>query len=678
MWSLIRKDLGEFVTTLKDDAAVTIKSAMAHGETGEEEYDSSSAGSEGGDVKGRRQQRQQQPATAALRAMRADIKTYTEDIAESQSERLPAFLASFDLGARTKDIATLLKEDPVVAKIHTQLVPEHVTYDDFWARYFFRAERVASGKTEGGMSFPPDDEGEDEEEFGWGEDDQEDDAADTGVDPHPSATASPGGSPPARGDGTAGPAGGALGAMLPAASEAADPRHGLAPASEEAPGSGGMGTLASAAAMAEISRLTAALRASEAERASLAGAGGAGGSRDTAKSDDDDDDCGDDGKVEDLTRQRDAATVEATDLREKLRELEAKYSAAREACAAAEGDRERQRATAEESMARVAAAEEEARVHAGARADAEERAAAAAAALAQKGARVAEEEEEEEEEAGGAMAGKVAAAEAAAEEAQSELARLKKAFREERKEHEAMLLESRQAANEAVEAALSSADADREEACAELEAAMKLEAAQKDEELEALRAQLAKSAGAMEEVSTLRADLEDLRLAADKERKAAERAASEARQEADAAKQLREEIRVLRAAASRPVASPAPGRGAAPSATRRGNTLRSDIGAEDTDGWGEDEDDSCAASTNTNSSGVVVDRPQSSASPRFRDDGASRFHSGSSNHARVPSGDSGGGGGGGGGGALAGDQAPREGAGGSAEGEGDDGWEGWD
>lgn len=41
MWSLIRKDLGEFVTTLKDDAAVTIKSAMAHGEGGEDEYESS-------------------------------------------------------------------------------------------------------------------------------------------------------------------------------------------------------------------------------------------------------------------------------------------------------------------------------------------------------------------------------------------------------------------------------------------------------------------------------------------------------------------------------------------------------------------------------------------------------------------------------------------------------------
>lgn len=61
----------------------------------------------------------------------------------------------------------------------------------------------------------------------------------------------------------------------------------------------------------------------------------------------------------------------------------------------------------------------------------------------------------------------------------------------------------------------------------------------KDEELEALRAQLAKSAVAMEEASTLRADVEDLRRAAEHERESAERAASEARQEADVIRQLR-------------------------------------------------------------------------------------------------------------------------------------------
>ena len=45
-----------------------------------------------------------------------------QDVSESESERYAAFSARFDLAARTKDVAALLKEDPVVTKIHTQLV----------------------------------------------------------------------------------------------------------------------------------------------------------------------------------------------------------------------------------------------------------------------------------------------------------------------------------------------------------------------------------------------------------------------------------------------------------------------------------------------------------------------------------------------------------------------------
>lgn len=61
----------------------------------------------------------------------------------------------------------------------------------------------------------------------------------------------------------------------------------------------------------------------------------------------------------------------------------------------------------------------------------------------------------------------------------------------------------------------------------------------KGEELEAVRLQLAKSEGALQQVSTLKADVEDLRRALQGERESAEKAASEARQEADVVKQLR-------------------------------------------------------------------------------------------------------------------------------------------
>ena len=43
-------------------------------------------------------------------------------IPEADAARFHAFTKCFDVGAKTQEIATLLKEDPVVTKIHTQLV----------------------------------------------------------------------------------------------------------------------------------------------------------------------------------------------------------------------------------------------------------------------------------------------------------------------------------------------------------------------------------------------------------------------------------------------------------------------------------------------------------------------------------------------------------------------------
>lgn len=178
---------------------------------------------------------------------------------------------------------------------------------------------------------PTPDEGEDEEEFGWGEDDQEEDNGDG--DGHGDGAGHGEGPPLARSQPASapaaaerrhsppppppqdGPAGGALGAMLPAASEVT----GEGQAAAAAAGSGGVRTLASVAAMAEISRLTAALRASEAERALLVGAGSGarGGSRDDAARGDGDGGGGGDshaaadlGKIGDLARERDAAAAE--------------------------------------------------------------------------------------------------------------------------------------------------------------------------------------------------------------------------------------------------------------------------------------------------------------------------------------------------------------------------------
>lgn len=53
-------------------------------------------------------------------------------------------------------LAAQLPLVPPLANVLPPKVPEHVSYDDFWTRYFFRADKVASGKADGGMPFPPD------------------------------------------------------------------------------------------------------------------------------------------------------------------------------------------------------------------------------------------------------------------------------------------------------------------------------------------------------------------------------------------------------------------------------------------------------------------------------------------------------------------------------------------
>ncbi|CAM9444203.1 unnamed protein product, partial [Sphacelaria rigidula] len=145
MWGILKRDLGEFVTTLQDDVAV-ITSAITQGGGDDDGYESYS--SEEGSMT-------RPPTSAAFRAVRADVKTYSEEVTESEADGYATFMKTFDVGSKTDEISTLLKEDAVVAAIHTRLVPEHVSYDDFWSRYFFRTEMVAKGRPLG-MSFPND------------------------------------------------------------------------------------------------------------------------------------------------------------------------------------------------------------------------------------------------------------------------------------------------------------------------------------------------------------------------------------------------------------------------------------------------------------------------------------------------------------------------------------------
>lgn len=51
-----------------------------------------------------------------------------QPVSEAEADSYATFMRAFDLGGKTQEIATLLKDDPVVTKIHTHLVsPPTVT-----------------------------------------------------------------------------------------------------------------------------------------------------------------------------------------------------------------------------------------------------------------------------------------------------------------------------------------------------------------------------------------------------------------------------------------------------------------------------------------------------------------------------------------------------------------------
>jgi hypothetical protein len=62
-----------------------------------------------------------------------------ESMREFEAAETRVFLESFNLKQRTDEIVAILEQHPATVKVHFEaLVPVHVSYKDFWQRYFFR------------------------------------------------------------------------------------------------------------------------------------------------------------------------------------------------------------------------------------------------------------------------------------------------------------------------------------------------------------------------------------------------------------------------------------------------------------------------------------------------------------------------------------------------------------
>jgi len=155
----------DFVNTIKEDTTRVLNTASGAGLSEEEE------------------------AMTVREKNMSDLKrnfdTYRAPIEEVHAKEFEKYLRSFSLSSQAAEIASILDEEPDVARFYAELVPVTITPVVFWARYFFRLALLARG---GVVSL----------------EDEEEDLAWESTDKDPDELASPAGGGSSNGGGSSG------------------------------------------------------------------------------------------------------------------------------------------------------------------------------------------------------------------------------------------------------------------------------------------------------------------------------------------------------------------------------------------------------------------------------------------------------------------------------------------
>lgn len=158
MWSAIKSDLFEFISTVQEEAQETLAKVVdlhAISQTTVEDNDQISA------------------EEKILSTFRNDYATYSEDVKSEQQPEFQKFLKSFSLSSNATEISNILEIEEGVTKHYEALVPQFITADVFWARYFFKVNILIISSLDDVLKSAY----EEEEELTWGEDDEEDRSA---------------------------------------------------------------------------------------------------------------------------------------------------------------------------------------------------------------------------------------------------------------------------------------------------------------------------------------------------------------------------------------------------------------------------------------------------------------------------------------------------------------------
>ena len=146
IWNVLKSDLAEFVSTVKVDAVEkvsTVATSVAKPD-------------------GQSEEKLIEPKSSLAYA--PPRSWFMDDVDDST---FAAFRSKFDAGVKTADISQRLQESPPLTAIHAELVPTHISYAEFWERFYFNASKLAK------PSMRLEDENSDEE-LGWDADDGED------------------------------------------------------------------------------------------------------------------------------------------------------------------------------------------------------------------------------------------------------------------------------------------------------------------------------------------------------------------------------------------------------------------------------------------------------------------------------------------------------------------------
>mmetsp|Transcript_6220 Transcript_6220/g.9381 ORF Transcript_6220/g.9381 Transcript_6220/m.9381 type:complete len:377 (-) Transcript_6220:260-1390(-) len=142
MWSAIKSDLLEFVTTVQTDTSSTISKVIKDNRK-EESHELSES-------------------EKIVQNLRQDRETFSLDVDMKHYEQYRNFLKTFSLSANAADIARILEWEEDVSMFYADLVPRDISAETFWARYYFKLRLAQSQNI--GEAFD-----DDEEELTWDE-----------------------------------------------------------------------------------------------------------------------------------------------------------------------------------------------------------------------------------------------------------------------------------------------------------------------------------------------------------------------------------------------------------------------------------------------------------------------------------------------------------------------------